>query len=200
MIRSKWVGAIAGVVLMVVPASALAQTVDMPPLDLAPYVTAVADAHAYYTDPRNAEGSLNERLRKRNAAIRGIFDTFRSRREPLIRAHRQYEVREAVCENPRRGGHKTCYGNITFEPTYEVVPGTIGSEGSGLKAIENATPNVVSWQQRKTGKGTNRARVWATARLSAGGVTASLETEMAALRNQLSARQLPDDRALDPLS
>lgn len=177
----------------------IAGTVPIAQLDLASFIQGVRDAHEYYTDPRNTEGHLNERLRKRNLAIRKLFTRLKETRISEHEKHRLYQIIEIRCKNPRPGGHKSCPGSYDFGVNYEVTERSIGYDGSGVKSVQKASASTFSWHQQTEGDNTNHARVWATALLPPASVSRLVEAELKQLRSELFQRNLPDDQAFDPI-
>lgn len=193
----------AAALLFATPATAVyaqdySTTAPIPAFQAAPYVSMVADLHAYYIGSEQAGGTLAQRINRRNALIRSIFAKIEPERRPLYAAHRVRQERHIRCKKSGSGGTKRCPDEMVWGEGYEVIPESMGDTGRHFKE----GPAIVGGNRivavlGRAGAGTNTGDYWGTARLSAAEVERRVTADLESVRATLRARNLPTDEAID---
>lgn len=175
-----------------------------PPLRpmIEPFVGRVRDIHEYFMSAPGAGTDLNDRIRKRNAAVRAEFAGFDKKRSDGYLAYRCEWQKYQTCTSSA-GNTKRCKNRYSIELGREFIPSTITyapSRGTGLVQGPVAERNNQSIYiyQRKSGSGRAKVTIYATAQLIPSGVPGMVARELDVMRAAVRAAKLPTDREIDP--
>jgi hypothetical protein len=171
------------------------ESIPLQDFNVMPYVQRVQELVAKYPT-----GAPDSEILERNKRLRQLFGPVLQNREfPRWRVHQFFQQKTLKCKNSRSGGHKSCPGNITWSTDYKVLSESVADSRRHFhRRAEIVEPNVVSWNFRRTGKGTNTGWVKATAHFTDAAIKAGIQSDRVRLRRALEMRNLPTDEAIDP--